>query len=96
VLLDDDRCGEIDTGLGFPVADQLRTVIWEFALDPIDAAILERLDAVAQGDVEVLRGLLAPEEVAATQRRSATLLAAGVLPEPEHRGHYPPWPWPIV
>jgi uncharacterized repeat protein (TIGR03843 family) len=96
VLLEDDRCWAIDNGLCFHVDDKLRTVIWEFALDPIDAAILERLDAVAQGDVEVLRGLLAPEEVAATQRRSATLLAAGVLPEPEHRGHYPPWPWPIV
>jgi hypothetical protein len=40
--------------------------------------------------------VLAPEEVAATQRRAASLCAAGTLPEPEARGNYPPWPWPIV
>jgi uncharacterized repeat protein (TIGR03843 family) len=96
VLLEDARCWAIDNGLCFHVDDKLRTVIWEFALDPVDPAILERLDAVAHGDVDVLRGLLAPEEVAATQRRAANLLATGVLPEPESRGHYPPWPWPPV
>jgi uncharacterized repeat protein (TIGR03843 family) len=96
VLLEESRCWAIDNGLCFHVDDKLRTVIWEFALDPIDPAILARLDAVARGDVEVLRGLLAPEEVAATQQRAARLLAAGVLPEPVPRGNYPPWPWPIV
>ena len=50
---------------------------------------------MAGGDVAVLRGLLAPEEVAATQRRAADSRDR-VLPEPVERGHYPPWPWPIV
>lgn len=96
VLLEDDRCWAIDNGLCFHVDDKLRTVIWEFALDPVAPAILERLAGVERGDLEVLRGLLAPEEVAATQRRAAGLVAAGVLPEPVPRGDYPPWPWPIV
>jgi hypothetical protein len=96
VLLEEGRCWAIDNGLCFHVDDKLRTVIWEFALDPIAPAVLERLGAVARGDVDVLRGLLAPEEVTATQRRAASLCATGVLPEPESRGHYPPWPWPIV
>jgi hypothetical protein len=96
VLLEDGRCWAIDNGLCFHVDDKLRTVIWEFALEPIAPAVVERLDAVASGDVDVLRGLLAPEEVTATQRRAASLSATGVLPEPESRGHYPPWPWPIV
>jgi hypothetical protein len=96
VLLEDGRCWAIDNGLCFHVDDKLRTVIWEFALEPIAPAVVERLDAVASGDVDVLRGLLAPEEVTATQRRAASLCATGVLPEPESRGHYPPWPWPIV
>ena len=44
----------------------------------------------------MLRGLLDPEEVAATQRRAAQLAGDGVLPEPDEGGRYPPWPWPIV
>jgi hypothetical protein len=96
VLLEDGRCWAIDNGLCFHVDDKLRTVIWEFALDPVAPTVLKCLAAVAGGDVDVLRGLLAPEEVTATQRRAAGLCATGVLPEPEARGHYPPWPWPIV
>ena len=96
VLLEDGRCWAIDNGLCFHVDDKLRTVVWEFAGDPIDAARLERLTAIAEGEVDVLRGLLDPEEVAATQRRAAQLAQAGVLPEPDEGGHYPPWPWPIV
>jgi hypothetical protein len=58
--------------------------------------VLERLCAVADGDVGPLRGLLAPEELAATQRRAALLAHEGVLPMPDEEGRYPPWPWPIV
>ena len=96
VLLEEGRCWAIDNGLCFHVDDKLRTVVWEFALEPVAPALLERLDAVASGDVGVLRGLLAEEEVEATRRRAAHLRATGVLPEPVERGHYPPWPWPIV
>lgn len=96
VLLEEGRCWAIDNGLCFHVDDKLRTVIWEFAGDAVTPALLERLEAIASGGVEVLRGLLAPEEVAATQRRAGELAEAGVLPEPDETGHYPPWPWPIV
>jgi len=96
VLLEEGRCWAIDNGLCFHVEDKLRTVIWEYAGDAVAPWLIERLDAVARGDVEVLRGLLAPEEVAATQRRARELVIAGVLPEPNEEGHYPPWPWPIV
>jgi hypothetical protein len=96
VLLEEGRCWAIDNGLCFHVDDKLRTVVWEFAGEPIDEVLLERLVRVADGDVAVLRGLLAPEEVAATQRRARDLVTSGVLPEPDETGHYPPWPWPIV
>ncbi len=66
VLWRTGRCWAIDNGLCFHVDDKLRTVIWEFAGDPISAALCERLTAVADGDVEVLRGLLDEDEVAQT------------------------------
>lgn len=96
VLHEAGRCWAIDNGLCFHVDDKLRTVIWEFAGDPISAALCERLTAVADGDVEVLRGLLDEDEVAQTSRRARELVAAGVLPMPDEGGRYPPWPWPIV
>ncbi len=97
VLVDTDgRCWAIDNGLCFHADDKLRTVIWDFAGDPVPAALHEGISRVANGDVDVLKGLLADEEVAATRRRAASLLAAGVLPEPLDTGHYPPYPWPIV
>lgn len=96
VLYADGRCWAIDNGLCFHVDDKLRTVIWEFAADPISPPLLERLEAVAAGEVGPLRGLLADEEVAVTIRRAASLVEAGVLPEPVATGPYPPWPWPVV
>jgi hypothetical protein len=96
VLLEGDRCWAIDNGLCFHVDDKLRTVIWDFALEPVPEDTRGALARVAAGDVDVLRGLLAPEEVDATMRRAEELLAAGVLPEPSDEGHYPPYPWPIV
>ncbi|HLK46408.1 MAG TPA: SCO1664 family protein [Acidimicrobiales bacterium] len=96
VLLEDGRCWAIDNGLCFHVDDKLRTVIWEFAGEPVAPRVLERLAEVAHGDVQVLKGLLDADEVEATKRRARELLAAGVLPEPDDRGGYPPWPWPII
>ena len=96
VLLEGRRCWAIDNGLCFHVEDKLRTVVWEFAGQPADPGILERARAIADGDIDVLRGLLAPEEVEATRRRARQLADAGVLPHPDEDGIYPPWPWPIV
>jgi uncharacterized repeat protein (TIGR03843 family) len=96
VLLEQDRCWAIDNGLCFHEDDKVRTVIWDFAGDPIEPALLERLHEVADGDVAVLRGLLDGPEVDATQHRARRLAAEGVLPEPIEEGRYPPWPWPIV
>jgi hypothetical protein len=96
VLLEDRRCWAIDNGLCFHVDDKLRTVIWEFAGEPIAPELCDRLGAIAGGEVDVLRGLLDEEEVTATQRRAAQLAMAGVLPQPDEDGRYPPFPWPIV
>jgi uncharacterized repeat protein (TIGR03843 family) len=95
------RVVAIDHGLCFSAESKLRTVIWDFAGDPIPpdlAADLRRL-ATALADaanalVTQLRSLLAPAEIAATQARLADLLIAGRFPAPpeDHR----PYPWPLV
>ena len=41
-LLDGDHVWAIDHGLCFAADFKLRTVIWDFAGDPIDAALLDR------------------------------------------------------
>jgi hypothetical protein len=96
VLLEGQRCWAIDNGLCFHEDDKLRTVIWDFAGDPIPESLRAGLARVAAGELDVLRGLLAAEELEATQRRARMLLEAGELPEPSDVGRYPPYPWPIV
>ena len=46
-LLAGDRVWAIDNGLCFAAPFKLRTVIWEFADEPIDDSVLSRVDALA-------------------------------------------------
>lgn len=86
----------IDHGLTFHEQWKLRTVIWEFAGEPVPGPLVpdvgrlvEELDG-ALG--RVLAGLLSPGEVAALAGRARNLLATGTLPEPEAGYHSMPWP----
>jgi uncharacterized repeat protein (TIGR03843 family) len=91
----------IDQGLCFHVHDKLRTVIWDFAGEPIPgdlAADLKRLGDDLT-DVEgatrrALAGLLDAGEIAALRRRVAAALAAGTFPAPPEDRR--PYPWPLV
>lgn len=89
----------VDHGLAFHVEPKLRTVIWEFADDPLDAGLLARLSAVEAGLVrgkplaERLAKLLSREEIAATRDRARSLSTAGRLPLPGPDYHLP---WPLV
>jgi uncharacterized repeat protein (TIGR03843 family) len=86
----------IDHGLTFHVADKLRTVIWDFAGDPIPLAIVSTLECLldeldgALG--ERLSELLAPAEVEAVGDRARALLRAGTFPIPDEGYHSVPWP----
>lgn len=91
----------IDQGLCFHVEDKLRTVIWDFAGEPIPddlAADLQRLDgdlANAQGEAaQGLSSLLDADELAHLRRRVASALAAGRFPAPPEDRR--PYPWPLV
>jgi uncharacterized repeat protein (TIGR03843 family) len=84
----------IDNGLCFNAEPKLRTVIWEFADEPLPDAIAADLDALARrGLPEPLAALLQPEERAALMARVRALLASGRFPDGRAAHGYP---WPVV
>lgn len=86
----------IDHGLCFHEATKLRTVIWEFAGEAVDGAILEAAQRLAGGALDELDGLLYPGEVEALAGRAVELAELGALPDPEEREGWPPYPWPLI
>lgn len=89
----------IDHGLCFHEDDKMRTVIWDFAGEPIPGALLqdvERLRSRLRRDEELCatyRSLLSPDEIDALASRVDRLLASRRFPTPDsHR----PYPWPLV
>jgi len=97
-----DQAGKIwliDHGICFHAQHKLRTVIWEFAGEPIPAELLSGLEAFrdkmeCDEDLKTaLHHLLDPLEVAALRRRADRLLAARHYPHPSAGRNYP---WPPV
>ena len=87
----------IDHGLTFHPAWKLRTVIWDFASEPVPPALVDDVCRVLaeldDGDVgRALSQLLSPTELAAIALRATDLLRDGVFPEPEPGYHSVPWP----
>jgi uncharacterized repeat protein (TIGR03843 family) len=88
----------IDHGVCFHAEPKLRTVLWDLAGHPLQAAEVADLRALAAeaaggGLGERLAELLAAEEVAAVAERALALAAAGRLPAP---GSGRAYPWPLV
>jgi uncharacterized repeat protein (TIGR03843 family) len=83
----------IDHGLCFSAAFKLRTVIWDFAGDPIPDALLEDIRPLASSVPHDVAGLLDHAEVAALKRRVQRMLQEKVLPV-DHTGMR--YPWPLV
>ncbi len=79
-LLAGDRVWAIDNGLCFAAPFKLRTVIWEFADEPIDASVLSRVEALAASVPLELATLLDDDEVAALQFRATKLVTEGRFP----------------
>ena len=94
-LLDEDgRVWAIDHGLCFHTEAKLRTVIWDFAGEEIDAGLLTALEPLARGEVpESVACLLDAREVKALAGRAKTLLRRGHFPAPNARW---PYPWPLI
>jgi uncharacterized repeat protein (TIGR03843 family) len=96
VLVDSDgHIWGIDNGLSFHAQEKLRTVIWEFAGDPLPAVVAAVCEAiVADGVPPRVAALIDDDEVEALRRRARAMLRAGSLPAP--RDDYRAYPWPLV
>ncbi|HEX2063431.1 MAG TPA: SCO1664 family protein [Acidimicrobiales bacterium] len=94
-LLDGDgRIWAIDNGLCFNEHPHLRTVIWDFAGEPVPPHLLADLERVTASPGPGLEELLEPGELAALSERVSALSRAKVLPDPgTSRRAYP---WPLV
>jgi hypothetical protein len=92
--LEHDRVWGIDNGLCFSADYKVRTVIWEFAGDPIDDQLLDRLAPLATEVPPDMADLLADDEVEAISRRAGSLLMERVLPA--ESATYRSYPWPLV
>ncbi len=99
-LLDaDGRIWAIDHGLCFHAQYKLRSVIWDWAGEPVPEPLLADLAAAAKaltpptGGAGILPALLDDEEVRALLDRIDSRLASGKFPEP---GPHRSYPWPLV
>jgi uncharacterized repeat protein (TIGR03843 family) len=97
-MSDGHRFG-VDHGVAFNVDHKLRTVLWGWALEPLDdddaegvRALVSQLCSPGADLLSTLSTLITAAEVAATLRRCELLLSRNVMPRPS-RGR-PSIPWP--
>jgi uncharacterized repeat protein (TIGR03843 family) len=98
LLAPDGVIWSVDHGVCFAAEPKLRTVIWDFAGQPIPPNLLSDLGRVC---VEVRSGglrqrllaLLSPEEVDVLAGRIQAVVRSGQFPKP---GPDRPYPWPPV
>ena len=93
LLGEDGRIWAIDNGLSFHAEFKLRTVIWEFAGEPIPPLVLDAVRAIAGAAPDALAGLLTEREIRAVERRARQLSDMGVYPFDQSSHGYP---WPLV
>jgi uncharacterized repeat protein (TIGR03843 family) len=90
----DNQIWAIDNGLSFHEEPKLRTVIWDFAGDPLPSnAAHALLSLLETGLSPQLKVLLTPTEQEATMRRAQRVLAQGHFPHDMTGRSYP---WPLV
>jgi uncharacterized repeat protein (TIGR03843 family) len=84
----------IDHGLTFHEEPKLRTVIWDFGGEPIDAPLLDDVRGVIDAELpDALGALLTRDERKALVARGRRLVDAGVFPVDSSGMRYP---WPLV
>ncbi|MEE8391629.1 MAG: SCO1664 family protein [Anaerolineae bacterium] len=99
LLLDPwNRIWAIDNALTFHSEPKLRTVIWDFAGEPIpeeylaDLCQLQEHMALESALRQALTTLLAEDEIAALQVRLTELLESAIFPHPDPTRRQVPWP----
>lgn len=97
---DDGHLWLIDHGICFHEDPKLRTVIWDFAGEPLPedlCADLQRFRETLIPDhagYAALEPYLSPREITALARRTERLLAANIFPRTPRNAR--PYPWPLV
>jgi uncharacterized repeat protein (TIGR03843 family) len=89
----DGRVWAIDNGLCFSPSFKLRTVIWEFADEPIPGDVIERFATVCDEVPAAVADHLEDNEIEALLGRIRAVLARPVFPA-DTTGHR--YPWPLV
>jgi hypothetical protein len=94
VLIDvDDHIWGIDHGLCFAADFKLRTVVWEFAGEPIPERLVQRAGSLAEQVPLGIAALLADDEVEALRERAEWVVEHPVFPIDRSGRRYP---WPLV
>ena len=87
------RIFAIDHGVCFHVEDKLRTVLWDFAGEPISRQVREGVTRLLDGfPAERFEEFLDVEEVRALRERAEDLLDMGHFPDPPQDRRAYPWP----
>ena len=88
----DGRLWGIDHGLNFHEEPKLRTVMWDFAGDPVPDDLLDSVAALGRADLAAELGdLLTPEELDAVAERIDAVVAHRRFPT-DPTGRRVPWP----
>ena len=90
---EDGRVWAIDHGLCLHEEPKLRTVIWDFAGQPVPPELLADVERLAAGPPPELAALIEPVEVEALCARAGAVLRRPVFPAVRSARAYP---WPLV
>jgi uncharacterized repeat protein (TIGR03843 family) len=94
----DEHLWLIDHGISFHQEYKLRTVIWDFAGEPIPSDMLADLKTFQQelstktALKSTLQECLSQVEIAAVGQRAEQLIKTGKFPEPDSNRRVYPWP----
>jgi len=99
IIIDQDQhIWLIDHGVCFHVDDKLRTVIWDFASEPIPQPFIDDLNHLLpelhrdQLFYQELSAYLSGEEIRAIEKRAKKLINSGFFPRPPEERRAYPWP----
>jgi uncharacterized repeat protein (TIGR03843 family) len=90
---EDERVWAIDHGLCLHAEPKLRTVMWDFAGQPVPAHRLDAVARLAAAPPPGLSGLIEPAEIDALVTRAAAVVRRPVFPVARSSRAYP---WPLV
>ncbi|MDQ1436717.1 MAG: hypothetical protein QOK43_346 [Acidimicrobiaceae bacterium] len=94
LLAEDGHIWGIDNGLCFHVEHKLRTVMWDFAGEPVPSHLLDGLARLYTQPPESMCRYLSDAEVDMLAHRARAVIRSGTFPNPpdDHRAY----PWPLV